>query len=110
MSSQTTYGMLDHEDDFLAVDHEPTISEKQDEIIDEQGVPVFWGNKRHKVYHDKECYCVRAITPSNLVGLDESCIDEDGRLYRACGHCLASGNTVRDYIEKLEQARLGGDD
>ena len=106
MSHQCTYGDLDHHDDFLAVDKTSSLNEKKEEIIETEGVPTYWANKRHKVYHDRNCYCVKQIDAHNLIGLDENCIDHDGRLYRACGHCLGTSfnQMVRDLIDK------GGDD
>lgn len=107
MSHQCTYGDLDHHDDFLSVDHTPSLSEKKEEIINEKGLPTYWGNRRHKVYHDRNCYCVSQIDAHNLVGLDETCIDEDDRLYRACGHCL--GKNFNQMMRELVEKR-GGDE
>ena len=48
----------------------------------------FVGNKKTKVYHMKDCYCVKQITLDNICNVSSDCLDEDENSYRACGKCF----------------------
>lgn len=58
-----------------------------DDIINDDYFHLI-GNKKSKIYHIDNCYCLKLIKQSNRVDVDDDHLDDDGNHYRACGKCL----------------------
>lgn len=51
------------------------------------------GNKKSKVYHSPQCYCVAIMREDNKVHLDHGFNDKKGKHYRPCSKCKPDINT-----------------
>ena len=101
MSHTCNYGVTSPrvDDDFTDEQVEKLLDKKDDE-------PVFIGNKKTGVFHQRDCYCVKEILLENKVGLDFDLKDSRGKVYRACCKCFPRPEEV----EKLEEAQQSLED
>jgi hypothetical protein len=103
MSFTCNYGVISPEidEDFSDELLEKNLP-KNDADSDE---PVFIGNSRTKVFHQKDCYCVKQIRSDHQEALDLDLKDSKGKVYRACCKCFPRPEVV----EKLEEQTNLGD-
>lgn len=95
MSFTSAYGQISPklEDDFSDSELIEILPENDED-------PVFIGNKKTKVFHRPDCFCVKQIRTSNKVGLDLDLKDEKDRVYRACCKCFPNSAEVESLEEQ----------